>query len=138
MTIPADLHVMADDLRLRQVLLNLMSNAIKYSPERTDIDITSDVDEQNITVRIRDRGLGVPPQEQQRLFNRFARLERDMNSPTRGAGLGLHISKQLVEAMGGRIWIESTGIAGEGSTFAFTLKRAMITQQNNPLFLITR
>ncbi len=138
MAIPTNLYVMADDLHLRQVLLNLISNAMKYSPERTDIDVTCDADAENITVRIHDRGLGVPPQDQQRLFQRFVRLERDMNSPTRGAGLGLHISKQLVEAMGGRIWVESTGIVGEGSTFAFMLKRAVITQQNNPLFLITR
>ena len=128
MAIPDDVWVMADDLRLRQVLLNLMSNAIKYSPEHTNIDLTCDIDEENITVRVRDRGLGVPPYDQERLFGRFVRLERDLNSPTRGAGLGLHISKQLVEAMGGRIWVESTGKPGEGSTFAFTLKRASMTQ----------
>ncbi len=129
MAIPDDLWVIADDLRLRQVLLNLMSNAIKYSPEHTNIDLTCDIDEDNITVRVRDRGLGVPPHDQERLFGRFVRLERDLNSPTRGAGLGLHISKQLVEAMGGRIWVESTGKPGEGSTFAFVLKRASLTQE---------
>ena len=129
MAIPDDLWVMADDLRLRQVLLNLMSNAIKYSSEHTNIDLTCDIDEENITVRVRDRGLGVPPHDQERLFGRFVRLERDLNSPTRGAGLGLHISKQLVEAMGGRIWVESTGKPGAGSTFAFTLKRASQAQE---------
>jgi len=134
MTIPSDLYVMADDFRLRQVLLNLMSNAIKYSPEGTSIDLACEFDEENVTVRIRDHGFGVLPEDQPRLFGRFVRLERDMNSPTRGAGLGLHISKQLVEAMGGRIWVESTGIAGEGSTFAFTLKRALVTQEDVPLW----
>ncbi len=124
--IPADITVMADDLRLRQVLLNLVSNAIKYSSERTNIDITGSRDDENVAVRVRDYGLGVPPQDQLRLFGRFVRLERDMNSPTRGAGLGLYISRQLVEAMGGRIWVESTGNAGEGSTFTFTLKCARI------------
>jgi signal transduction histidine kinase len=77
------------------------------------------------TVRIRDYGMGIPPADQPRLFERFVRLERDMNSPVRGAGLGLHISKRLVKTMGGRIWIESTGVVGEGSVFAFTLRRSM-------------
>lgn len=56
------------------------------------------------------------------LFERFVRLERDMNSPVRGAGLGLYISKQLVIAMGGAIWVESSGVPDEGSAFTFTLK----------------
>ena len=73
---------------------------------------------------MRDYGLGIPLAEQERLFERFVRLERDMNSPARGAGLGLYISKQLVEAMGGRIWVESTGMPDEGSTFIFTLQRS--------------
>ena len=134
MDIPTDLYVMADDLRLRQVLLNLMSNAIKYSPEGTNIDLTCDTDEENVTVRVRDRGLGVPLQDQGRLFGRFVRLERDLNSPIRGAGLGLHISKQLIDAMGGSIWVESSGKPGEGSTFAFILKRAIVTQEDDPLW----
>jgi len=134
MAIHTDLYVMADDLRLHQVLLNLMSNAIKYSPERTGIDLTSVTAKEHITVRIRDYGPGIPPQDQPRLFDRFMRLDRDMNSPTRGAGLGLYISKKLIEAMGGRIWVESTGIAGEGSTFAFTLNRALVTQEEVPLW----
>lgn len=121
--IATDLYVLADDQHLRQVLLNLISNAIKYSPNSTNIDLTSDFDEEYITLRIRDHGLGVPPQDQHRLFGRFVRLERDITSPTRGAGMGLYISKQLIEAMGGSIWVESTGIVGEGSMFAFTLKR---------------
>ena len=74
------------------------------------------------TLSIRDYGSGVPPEDQKRLFERFVRLERDMNSPVRGAGLGLYIGKQLVEAMGGEIWVESTGREGEGSLFAFSLK----------------
>ncbi len=117
------LQVMADDLRLRQVLLNLISNALKYSPPGSTIELTTEVSPAYVTVRLRDHGLGVPREEQQRLFERFMRLERDMNSPARGAGLGLYICKQLVEAMGGRIWVESSGREGDGSVFAFTLRR---------------
>jgi signal transduction histidine kinase len=127
--IPADAYVMADELRLRQVLLNLVSNALKYSSPQSDIDITASMKNGNVNVSIRDRGQGVPPQDQARLFKRFVRLERDMNSPIRGAGLGLYISKRLIEAMGGRIWVESTGKAGEGSVFTFTLKRVVLTQE---------
>jgi signal transduction histidine kinase len=122
--ISPDVLVMADNVRLRQVLLNIVSNALKYSPQGCGIEITMDMDEKQVTVYVQDHGLGVPLEEQKHLFERFVRLERDMNSPVRGAGLGLFISKQLVEAMDGRIWVESTGVSGEGSRFAFTLKRS--------------
>ncbi len=124
-----DLYVMADHMRLRQVLLNLVSNALKYSPDGSSIEISATGNDKEITLRIRDYGAGVPLEDQKRLFERFVRLERDMNSTIRGAGLGLYISKQLVEAMGGCIWLRSTGIPREGSTFAFTLRRASITPE---------
>jgi signal transduction histidine kinase len=121
--------VLADDMRLRQILLNLVGNALKYSPAGTGIEISSELqDEQLAVVRVCDHGAGVPPEDQPRLFERFMRLERDMNSPVRGVGLGLYICKQLVEAMGGHIWVESSGIPGEGSCFAFTLRRAIVEQ----------
>ena len=121
--IAEDNCVMADTVRLRQVLLNLVSNALKYSPPGSRIEISSAVEGENVMLSVRDYGLGVPREDQVHLFERFVRLERDMNSPVRGAGLGLYISKQLITAMGGNIWIESSGIAGEGSTFTFTLTR---------------
>lgn len=129
--IPRDLTVEADEFRLRQVLLNLVNNALKYSPAGTGVEITAHLDKagEMVTIAITDHGLGVPVEEQHRLFERFTRLERDMNSPVRGAGLGLYICKQLVEAMGGHIRVESTGIAGEGSTFAFTLRRSELQKR---------
>src|SRR6266700_767061 len=117
--VPDNLFVMAEDTRLRQVLLNLISNACKYSPTGTRVVITCNLDEQDVIVRVCDYGFGIEPEYQNRLFERFSRLEREINSPVRGAGLGLYICKQLVEAMGGRIWVESTGIPGEGSRFCF-------------------
>ncbi len=118
-----DIVVEADELRLRQIILNLVSNALKYSLAGSPLEISASVESQTVTLRIRDYGRGVPPADQTRLFERFVRLERDMNSPVRGVGLGLAISKQLVEAMGGRIWVESSGEEGNGSVFAFSLKR---------------
>jgi signal transduction histidine kinase len=69
----------------------------------------------------RDYGFGVPPRDIPKLFNRFVRLERDIAGSTRGTGVGLYMCRVLVEAMGGRIWVESRGISGEGSTFSFVL-----------------
>lgn len=120
-TIEESISVEVDEQRLGQVLRNLVANAIKYSQTGSPIEISAVQEEQRIVLSIRDYGKGVPLVDQGRLFGRFVRLERDMNSPTRGSGLGLYISKQLVEAMHGTIWVESTGVEGEGSTFRFTL-----------------
>jgi len=122
-TIPSAFIVLVDAIRLRQVLLNLVSNALKYSSYGTNIEISAEANTEYITVCVRDHGFGVPQEEQKRLFERFVRLERDLNSPIRGAGLGLSICKQLVEAMGGTIWVTSSGKEGEGSSFFFTVRR---------------
>ena len=117
----APITVFASAHHVREVLLNLLSNAFKYSPPGTPVLIRVMPRKGDVVISVHDGGLGVPPEAQGNLFEQFVRLERDMNSPVRGAGLGLAICKQLVEAMGGRIWVSSSGIAGEGSTFSFTL-----------------
>ncbi|MGZ3612040.1 MAG: ATP-binding protein, partial [Ktedonobacteraceae bacterium] len=126
-SIPADLYVQADPLRLRQVLVNVSVNALKYSPPSTPITYsarTITAQRSRVIIRITDAGKGIAPEEQSRIFQRFYRLERDINSPIRGSGLGLYISRQLIEAMGGKIWVESSGIPGEGSTFHIQLPSA--------------
>ena len=117
------LYVFADEARLQQVLLNLVSNALKYSIEGSNISISAQAYDagQQAIISIQDYGLGVPPDQQEQLFERFVRLDRDINSPVRGAGLGLFICRRLLEAMGGRVWIESSGVVGEGSVLAFAL-----------------
>jgi signal transduction histidine kinase len=125
--VPDSISVMADSQYLRQILRNLVSNALKYSPRETVIHFAADLleqfenEKQVVRVCVKDNGPGIPPEEIHNLFQRFVRLERDMSGTVRGTGLGLYVCKQLVEAMGGKIWIESTGIAGEGSRFCFTL-----------------
>lgn len=121
-SIPPDLSVLADPVRLRQVLLNLLNNTLKFSSPGSRIEIFGVFEDEQVTIAIQDYGLGVPREDQERLFERFVRLERDMNSPVRGAGLGLYICKRLIEGMRGRIWVESSGVVGEGSLFAFSLR----------------
>jgi signal transduction histidine kinase len=125
--IPHKLFVIADPVRLRQILLNLSVNALKYSEAGTPLTYATRTvfdKEPYVLVSVTDKGKGIKPQDQGRLFQRFVRLESDLNSVVRGSGLGLYISRRLIEAMHGNIWIESSGIAGAGSTFHFRLPAA--------------
>ena len=122
--IAEDMHVRADAIRLPQVILNLLNNTLKYSQAGSRIEISAVCVGNEAVLSVRDYGYGIPLDDQQRIFERFTRLDRDMNSMVRGAGLGLSICKQLVEAMGGRIWVESSGQHGSGSRFLFTLALA--------------
>jgi signal transduction histidine kinase len=120
------LLVWADELRLKQVLHNLMANALRYSPPHTPIRVTATREQQADLVRVSviDRGLGIPADKQEAIFGKYVRLDRDLYGTVRGSGLGLFITRQLVEAMGGTITVESSGIEGEGSTFTCTLPLA--------------
>jgi glutamate:GABA antiporter len=124
--IAAEITVWADAMRLKQILHNLLSNALRYSPPETTIQITAHVEQDcNLAlIKVIDHGAGIPPDRLEDVFGRFVRLERDLHGLTRGSGLGLFITRQLVEAMGGSIKVESTGMPGEGSTFRFTLPLA--------------
>jgi signal transduction histidine kinase len=120
-SLPIRVTVRADPVRLRQILCNLCSNALKYSPKGSPITITCALDRGHVIIKVTDRGKGIPPQDQAHLFQRFVRLPQDLISSTHGSGLGLYISRRLIEAMQGRIWVESSGQPGEGSTFALQL-----------------
>ncbi len=109
----------ADARRIEQVLRNLLDNAIKYSPEGGTITVQGYQDEAQILFSISDEGIGIPSEEWERIFERFHRVENDVTRRMRGAGLGLAVCQGIVEAHGGRIWVESQ--SGAGSTFCFTL-----------------
>jgi signal transduction histidine kinase len=115
--------VWADPQFLRQVLSNLLSNIFKYVPKQTEIRIeaTQATPSSPVSLSVQDAGPGIPTAELPFLFGKFVRLKRDLAGSTRGTGLGLYICKQLVEAMGGSIWVESSGCMGEGSRFCLTL-----------------
>jgi signal transduction histidine kinase len=119
--IDPSLWVQADELRFQQVLHNLLSNALKYSPTHRPVLLFCQRDRQQARLSVQDYGPGISPEDQPRLFQRFVRLGREINSQERGSGLGLYISRRLIEAMGGRIWVESSGIPGEGAAFHFAL-----------------
>jgi signal transduction histidine kinase len=105
------LFVRADPGRLRQVLLNISINALKYSPAGTPLLFSARRtfdSAPSVIISVTDRGKGIKPQDQTLLFQRFV-------------GLGLYISRRLIEAMGGKIWVESRGIPGAGSTFSIQL-----------------
>jgi signal transduction histidine kinase/DNA-binding LacI/PurR family transcriptional regulator/AraC-like DNA-binding protein len=112
--------VWGDQTRLRQVALNLVSNAVKFTSQG-EVRLDVDVGEGNVTVRVSDTGLGIPPQEQPYIFDEFRQSERTATRGYGGLGLGLAICKRLVELHGGHIAVESSGVEGAGSTFSFTL-----------------
>jgi signal transduction histidine kinase len=113
---PDDLPpVAADSGQLRQVLSNLIDNAIKYSPEGGTVLVALRSDDHTVRFSIRDEGLGIPPSEQRRIFEKFYRLDPDMSRGIGGTGLGLYICRELVRRVDGRISVESDG--GSGSTF---------------------
>jgi signal transduction histidine kinase len=113
--------VAADPDKLRQVLVNLIENAVKYSGEGR-IEVRVGCDDGNMRFSVHDDGLGIPFEEQERVFEKFYRLDPDMTRGVGGTGLGLYICRELIEGMNGRIWLESA--PGVGSTFCFELPLA--------------
>jgi signal transduction histidine kinase len=106
--------IFADRRRIEQVVSNLLSNAIHYSPEGGVIEVKAERAKDGVHLEVRDHGLGISPDQQRVVFERFGRAH---GSTLGGLGLGLAIAKGIVEQHGGTIWVESTGIPGEGSTF---------------------
>lgn len=114
----------ADRNRLERILHNLLSNALKYSPAETPVVIEMTGNDETVMVSITDYGPGLTAEEQAGLFKRYYRVKHSHASP--GLGLGLYITRALVEAHGGAVWVESE--VGKGSTFRFTVPRAVMTQ----------
>lgn len=120
-TDPAIPRVLADPERIRQVIDNLVDNAYNYTPANGKIQIYLQNADSMVQVDIKDSGIGIPFEQQERIFDRFFRGEDPLVLATPGTGLGLSIVKQLVEMHHGKIWMFSTGIPGQGSTFSFTI-----------------
>ena len=121
-----DPETMADPRRIEQVLHNLIVNAIKYSPDGTAVTVKVERHANDVLVSVRDQGIGIPLEHLTHVFDRFFRVEGTLTRQTGGSGLGLPICRGLVEAHGGRIWVESA--AGKGSVFSFTVPIVPVPQ----------
>ncbi len=114
--------VIGDEVRLRQVITNLIGNAIKYTPEKGQVSTIMQVTDNQILFKVEDNGLGIPATDVPFIFDKFFRVQSDDRHSIGGTGLGLAISKSIIEKHGGTIWVESQH--QQGSTFAFTLNLA--------------
>lgn len=122
MSVEAGLAVRADSTRFKQVLMNLLGNAIKFTPDGGRIEVAARLVQDKVRVEVRDNGPGIPPEEQERIFEAFYRL-RESGKKTEGTGLGLAITHRLVELHGGELGLESQ--IGQGSCFHFCLPVAV-------------
>jgi PAS domain S-box-containing protein len=114
--------VQGDSVRLRQVLDNLINNAIKYSPDGGEIEVGGYASDRTVSMYVRDQGVGITEADQERIFDRFYRVDGALSRKTQGTGLGLYLSKAIIEAHGGTMRVESE--PGKGSTFTFTLRQS--------------
>lgn len=116
-------NLVIDPERIKQAIVNLTSNAIKFSPDGSVINLRVKKDKDNVLFEVQDHGRGIPKEHQERIFEIFYQVESSVDAATKfgGCGLGLAISRGIVLAHGGCIWVESKGISGKGSTFRFTL-----------------
>jgi signal transduction histidine kinase len=151
---PHDLTLWGEPIRLQQIITNLLSNALKYSAAGTPIEVSAKLvteeptggnpwqarlrgkttERKMVEIAVRDHGYGIPPDQIPLLFQRFVRLPRDLASNIVGNGLGLYLCRELTEAMDGRIWVESSGLDGKGSTFflRFPVPPAVVHASEHP------
>jgi signal transduction histidine kinase len=114
--------VAADEPKLRQVLMNLVDNAIKYSPSGGTVSVRWAKNGRHARIEVEDEGLGIPPEAHERIFEKFYRLDPALTRGVGGSGLGLYICRELVQGMGGRIWVDANDDGG--STFTVELQLA--------------
>jgi signal transduction histidine kinase len=110
--------IRADERKVKQVLLNLLSNALKFTPEGGKIDVRAAVNDGVVEISVSDTGVGIAPEDQEAVFEEFRQVGTEARK-VEGTGLGLAISRKFIELHGGKIWVTSQ--IGSGSTFAFTL-----------------
>ena len=111
--------LICDRERLSQVLSNLLTNAVKYSPQAEQIVVHVTSTNQSVTVSVQDFGLGIPTEEQEKVFQQYYRIAGQHERTAPGMGIGLSIAREIIEHYGGKLWVES--VEGRGSTFSFSL-----------------
>ena len=116
----SDLEFMADERRTKQVMFNLLSNAVKFTPDGGKVIVEAKREGDELITSVSDTGIGIQPEDQEKIFAEFYQVQDGSTDKTPGSGLGLSLTKRLVEQHGGKIWVESEG-TGKGSRFTFTL-----------------
>lgn len=117
----SDLPVQADEVKVKQIVFNLLSNAAKFTPDGGRIEISAQLEAESVVITVSDTGIGLKPQDRERIFAPFEQVDlSDISPPEQGTGLGLALARTFVELHGGRIWVDSEGI-GQGSAFTFTI-----------------
>ncbi|MBF0274044.1 MAG: response regulator [Nitrospinae bacterium] len=111
--------ISSDSLKIRQILNNILGNAIKFTPEKGRVDLIISLEDEQILFTICDNGIGIPQEKQESIFEMFEQIEGNESTKYQGTGLGLAISKKLVEALGGKITVDST--LGKGTSFTFSI-----------------
>jgi signal transduction histidine kinase len=126
-----EVEINADKIRLRQVMINLINNSIKFT-DKGKISIRVVREDSNVLIRVKDTGLGIPTEMLESVFQEFTQVDTTTTRKVGGTGLGLPISRQLVQMHNGRLWAESTGIEGEGSAFFVLLPIESKINQEEP------
>jgi two-component system phosphate regulon sensor histidine kinase PhoR len=116
---PEDISVLLDSRLMAQAVINLLDNAINYSSEKSDIQISASLKDKELRISVQDHGIGIPKEHLSRLFERFYRVDKARSRELGGTGLGLAIVKHIAHAHGGRVSVDS--IPGKGSTFSLHL-----------------
>jgi PAS domain S-box-containing protein len=125
LALQADVQIEADQRKLKQIMFNLLSNAVKFTPANGSVDVYAIKDNHHIEIIVADTGMGIRQEDIPKLFQAFTQLETVNTKEYEGTGLGLALTKQLVELHGGRVWVESK--FGAGSRFRFTIPLLQVT-----------
>jgi signal transduction histidine kinase len=112
--------VSADKWRMTQVMMNLLGNALQYTPSGGRVEVTAQSTEEGLVVRVSDSGIGIAPEHLPHIFERFYRVDKSRSRAGGGSGIGLTIARHLIEAHGGSLWAESAG-PEKGSAFTFVM-----------------
>ncbi len=123
--------IQADEVRLKQIVSNLLSNATKFTPDDGRIEVKAQRSGDELIVRVTDTGIGIDPSDQKRIFKIFEQVDGSSSRLKSGTGLGLALTRNLVELHGGRIWVESKG-QGRGSAFTFSIPVRGPSRQEDP------
>ena len=133
---PGVSDIVADERKLKQILINLLTNAVKFSYPYGWVEVVAQRDTNGVMVTVKDSGMGIAAEDQAAIFEEFRQLKSDGSAKFEGTGLGLSLAKRLVELHGGRIWVESE--AGKGAAFSFTLPDRVLPQAGPPTPMVAQ